>query len=167
MMEGLFIGFGLFAILCAISVVFARNAVYSAFGLILCFFSLAGIYVLWGSHFIAMLQILIYTGAIVVLFVFVVMLLNLSSSTHVALPSWQMVLGAGLAVWAFALMLLRTLNYSPYYMPAAQKAAPNLKEISLLLFTEYLWPFEVLSLFMLALIVGIFALTRPEEEEEK
>src|SRR5262245_29191265 len=68
MREWLFPLFGIFTIAAATGVVFSRNAIYSAFSLVLAFFGLAGIFVLWGNNFLAMLQILIYAGAIVVLF---------------------------------------------------------------------------------------------------
>ena len=166
MREHLFTGFGVFTILCAIGVVFSRSAVYSAFSLILSFFGLAGLYLLWGSTFIAMIQVLIYTGAIVVLFVFVVMLLDLGRHTG---PSWHnsvMVLLAAAGSWLFSLALLRTLNQSPV-ITVNQFAGheSSMRTISRLLFTDYLWPFEVLSVFLLALIVAIYALARPEEHE--
>lgn len=166
MKDQLFMGFGLFTILCAIGVVFSRQAVYSAFSLILSFFGLAGLYLMWGSTFIAMIQVLIYTGAIVVLFVFVVMLLDLGRNTG---PSWHnslIVLLAGGGAWLFSLALLRTLNQVP--IAAVNQVVGHesaMRSISRLLFTDYLWPFEVLSVFLLALIIAIYALARPEEHE--
>jgi NADH-quinone oxidoreductase subunit J len=163
----LFIGFGLFSLLCAVAVVFARNAVYSAFSLILCFFGLSALYVLWGANFIAMIQILIYTGAIVVLFVFVVMLLNLGRSTGPTSAGWVTGFFASLSVWCFALLLLRTLNRATFAQgPPGGLPMPAMREISKLLFNEYLWPFEVLSVFLLALIIAIYCLTRPETPDE-
>jgi NADH-quinone oxidoreductase subunit J len=169
MREMLFTGFGLFTILCAVGVVFSRQAVYSAFCLILSFFGLSAIYLLWGATFIAMIQVLIYTGAIVVLFVFVVMLLDLGKATG---PSWGnsfVVLLAGSGAWLFSLMLLRTLNQASSLVagqpPISHESA--MRSISRLLFTDYLWPFEVLSVFLLALIIAIYALARPEEHETR
>jgi len=168
MKEHLFTGFGLFTIACAVGVVFCRSAIYSAFCLILSFFGLAGIYLLWGSPFIAMIQILIYTGAIVVLFVFVVMLLDLGRGSG---PSWQnsfMVMVSGAGAWLFSLVLLRSLNQAQFAISGAAGGVgheTSMRTISRLLFTEYLWPFEVLSVFLLALIIAIYALARPEEHE--
>lgn len=163
--DALFIGFSLFSLLCAFGVVFARNAIYSAFSLILCFFGLAGLYLLWSATFIAMIQVLIYTGAIVVLFVFVVMLINLSQPT-VTSGRWVTGAVAAAASWCFALFLVRTLNRATFAQATAQ-AAVDMRTISKLLFTDYLWPFEILSVFMLALIVAIYALARPETPEEE
>ena len=148
MKEMLFTGFGLFSIGCAISVVFSRNPVYSAFSLILCFFGLSALYVLWGATFIAMIQILIYTGAIVVLFVFVVMLLNLGKGSGVTASGWFTALVTGGAVWTFSLLLLRTLNRSLFFSGGLANGH-DMRTISRLLFNEYLWPFEVLSVFLL------------------
>ncbi len=166
--EMLFTGFGLFVLGCAVAVVFARSPVYSAFALILCFFGLSGLYVLWNAPFIAMIQILIYTGAIVVLFVFVVMLLNLGRGSGSAAAGWLTVLVSGSAIWCFSFLLLRALNRTPFFPPAPGGAAANdMRVISKLLFTDYLWPFEVLSVFLLALIIAIYALARPESHTEE
>ena len=153
--------------LSAIGVVLARSPVYSSFSLVLSFFGLSAIYVLWGATFIGMIQILIYTGAIVVLFVFVVMLLNLGRGTGALTASWLTIFVAGLAVWFFSLILLRSLNYMPVGNGLMPTHLDDVRKISLLLFNEYLWPFEVLSVFLLALIVAIYALTRPEEIEKE
>jgi len=163
--DALFIGFSLFSLLCAFGVVFARNAIYSAFSLILCFFGLSAMYLLWGATFIAMIQILIYTGAIVVLFVFVVMLLNLGQPS-VTSGRWVTGSIAAAASWCFALFLVRTLNRATF-AAATSTVAVDMRTISKLLFTDYLWPFEILSVFMLALIVAIYALARPETAEEE
>ena len=161
MRETLFIVFSLFTIAAASGVVLSRNPVYSAFSLILSFFGLSGLYLLWGSTFMAMIQILIYTGAIVVLFVFVVMLLNLQTVRENS-PNLLFLVGAAAAVWLFSLMILRVLTRA---IPNKVVEIPTdqLRSISKLLFTRYLWPFEVLSLFLLVMIVAIFAITRTQE----
>jgi len=165
--EIVFIAFGVLTIACAFGVVISKNAVYSAFNLILTFFGLSVIYLLWGSPFIAMIQILIYTGAIVVLFVFVVMLLNLSLPTAYSY-NWLMIAASAVAVWCISLLLLQTLNRSSYYVPAQSTPfLTDLRSISLLLFTKYLWPFEILSFFLLALIIAIFALTKGEPRKKE
>jgi NADH-quinone oxidoreductase subunit J len=163
MKDALFIFFSLFCIGCGLGVVFARNAIYSSFSLVLCFFGLAAIYVLWGANFIAVVQVLIYTGAIVVLFLFVVMLLDLVRGSPTSGAGWGMVIVCGICVWFFSLLLLRTLNQATIFTPLAAGSMVDLRSLSRLLFTDYLWPFEVLSFFLLALIVGVFALARPEE----
>lgn len=161
MRETLFVIFSLFTIIAASGVVLSRNPVYSAFSLILSFFGLSGLYLLWGSTFMAMIQILIYTGAIVVLFVFVVMLLNLQVVRESS-PNLLFLATAAGSVWLFSLMILRVLTRA---IPdkAIQIPVDQLRAISKLLFTRYLWPFEVLSLFLLVMIVAIFAITKAQE----
>ncbi len=161
MREGLFIAFSLFTIAAASGVVLSKNPVYSAFSLILSFFGLSGLYLLWGSTFMAMIQILIYTGAIVVLFVFVVMLLNLQVIRENS-PNLLFVGVVSATVWFFSLIILRVLTRA---IPTNVTEIPTnqLRTISKLLFTRYLWPFEVLSLFLLVMIVAIFAITRAQE----
>lgn len=163
MSEILFIIFGLLTIAAAIGVVIARHPIHSAFSLVLSFFGLSALYVLWGAHFAAMLQILIYTGAIVVLFVFVLMLVgNLRSGSHLT-QSWVTLAITGATVWIFSLFLLRTLNHASVF-EGMTKPTSDMRTVSLLLFTDYLWPFEVLSVFLLAVIVAAYVLSRPEKD---
>lgn len=166
MRDILFTVFGIFTIGAAMGVVFSRSAIFSALSLILSFFGLAGIFILWGNSFLAMLQILIYTGAIVVLFVFVVMLLEVGRGRGLHAPRPLLAVVGGAATWLISLLLLRTLNYSPFFSgQPAHKLATDMRTISRLLFNEYLWPFEVLSLFLFALIIAIFILARPEADQ--
>ena len=167
MKEAVFTFFSLFTLLTAAGVVLSRNVIYSAFNLVLCFFGLATLYLLWGATFISMIQILIYAGAIVVLFVFVVMLLNFEKPNErkTRLP---IILLSSAGVWTFAFILLRVLSKSVGEIPVLETTTrASVRTISKLLFSQYLWPFEVLTVFLLALIVGIFVLARPEGEEVK
>lgn len=165
MIEMVFIAFCLLTIGCALGVILARNPIYSAFSLILCFFGLAGVYVLWGANFIAMIQVLIYTGAIVVLFVFVVMLLDLVRASPSPSAGWLTVAVSGVAVWLFSVLLLRGINRAPIFKGAPDTKLNELNSIATLLFSEYLWPFEVLSVFLLAMIIAVYVLTRPAREK--
>lgn len=168
MRENIFIVFSVVTFLFSAGVVFSKNPIYSALNLILSFFGLAAIYVLWNATFIAMIQVLIYTGAIVVLFVFVVMLLDLVKDTaSQASGNWMQILLSGALSWCFAYYLLRILNQTKMLVP--QASSFTLKNVAKLLFTDYLWPFEVLSLFLLAMILAAYVLTRPEADyvEEK
>lgn len=164
MNETYFIVASVFTLLCALGVVLSRNPVYSAFSLVLSFFGLAGLFGLWGSPFLAAIQVLVYAGAIVVLFVFVVMLLDFGKSGN---PAWQSALTSILA-----LALSAGLGWMVYQalvgivLPEAGVYAPiDVRVVCKELFTKYLWPFEVLSLFMLSLIVAIYALARPDSAE--
>ena len=152
-----------FTVTMAALVILSHNAVYSALSLVLAFFGLATLYLLWGSPFLAVIQVLIYAGAIVVLFVFVVMTLNLSSQkmdSEKILNQWAVVLVGGSTGFLLALGLLRVLSAMK---PAVVGTGISLVRVSELLFSQYLWPFEVLSLFLLALIVAVFVLARPSD----
>lgn len=157
-----FILFSIFTLASGAGVVLARNPIYSAFSLILSFFGLAMLYLLWGAAFISMVQILIYAGAIVVLFVFVVMLLNLERSGDL-MHNWLVIGITSVAAWICALLLLRTLALSPELPPV--ETGLDIKTLCKLLFTKYLWPFEMLTVFLVALIVGIYVVARPAKEE--
>lgn len=162
MPEWLFPAFGLFTVAMATSVILSKNPVYSAFGLILSFFGLSGIFLLWGAVFLSVIQILIYAGAIVVLFVFVVMLLNLGkpASSHF---SYILVGFSGLAVWLLSFLLLKTLSQES--LPVTPQVVDHgIRNVSKLLFSKYLWPFEVLSVFLLAMVVAIFSIARHDTE---
>lgn len=159
--------FGIFTMASGAGVVLSRSPVYAAFSLILSFFGLSTIYILWGATFIAMIQILVYTGAIVVLFVFVVMLLNLGRGSGSPSRGATFAITAAAGVWFFSLLLLKALNLVRGGGATAPETVNDVQKISLLLFSDYLWPFEVLSLFLLALIVAIFALARPDALEKE
>jgi NADH-quinone oxidoreductase subunit J len=122
-------------------------------------------YLLWGTPFMAMIQVLIYTGAIVVLFVFVVMLLNLSpTSMNLSFNIFTIFMIVASA-WFVALLLLKSLNQA--VVPLTQAVTTfDMKTVSKLLFTKYVWPFEVLSIFLLAMIIAVFTLARPENVED-
>ena len=148
----------------AVQVVLQRNPVVSALYLVLTFMSLAGMYVLLSAPFLAAVQVVVYAGAIMVLFVFVIMLLNLKHDiddglTHTA----RRVLG-----WLFALLLagvFYTMLKKPWALgPAGEDTADavnavgNTHAVGLRLYTTYLFPFEVTSLILLVGIIGAVVL---------
>lgn len=165
MKDVFFLIFGIFTIASALGVVVARHPIYSAFSLVLSFFGLSALYLLWETGFMAMLQILIYTGAIVVLFVFVVMLLNPDKEAAPENTGSAVILLFGGVVWALSLLVLRVLNRATYFVNADPPAAFDMRSVAGLLFTKYLWAFEVLSVFLLALLVAVCALARPDKKK--
>jgi NADH-quinone oxidoreductase subunit J len=149
--------FALFTVATAVGVVITRSPVYAAMNLVGSFFFLAGIYVLLAAHLIAFLQILVYAGAVMVLFLFVIMLLSLGDEhlgegrRHVM--QWVGVAGAAglLAVVAAAVGRVAESD-----MPALSSPSTfgTVKAVGQKLFTEFLLPFEVTSLLLLVAIVG-------------
>jgi NADH-quinone oxidoreductase subunit J len=163
------------AISCSLLVILKKNPVASAFSLVLVFFAFAGIYALLDAHLIAALQILVYAGAIMVLFIFVIMLLNSDQPsfdlgrTHVGLRA-----GSSLLALAFFACLVWAFKNSPqgaaagpYTLEAVEKAGGNTRVISELLFSEYILPFELTSVLLLAAIVGAVAIAKRKQELPK
>lgn len=154
------------AVLSAVMVVFSRNAVFSVLYLIITFFALAGHYVLLQAEFLAVVHVIVYAGAIMVLFLYVIMLLNLnedSEPVHGALSKVAAVISAGL------LMVL--LVASMKGLEAASPGSPltvgfgTVKSLGHVLFTDFLLPFELTSLLLLAAMVGAVMLGKRDKEK--
>jgi NADH-quinone oxidoreductase subunit J len=162
-MVALFYIFAALAVLAAISVVAHRTPVYSALSLIVVLCSLAVVYLLLGAEFIAVIQVIVYAGAIMVLFVFVIMLLNAGRempSQRSRIARW---LGAPL-VAAFLLEVL--LAVWKQFPSASTRSAASLDAgpaaIGHLLFRNYVLPFEVTSILILVAILGAVVLAKKE-----
>lgn len=160
--------FAVMAIAFSLSVVMKKNPVSSAFSLVMVFFSFAGIYAILGAHLIAAMQIIVYTGAIMVLFVFVIMLLNadVPDFDYARSPAWVKVFAGvgslgiiGLLVWVFKNAELAG-KAGPHTEEMIQKSNGNTQVLSELLFSEYLLPFEMTSVLLLAAIVGAVAIAK-------
>jgi NADH-quinone oxidoreductase subunit J len=141
-------------------VVFSRNPVNSAVFLIQLFLGMAGLFLLLHAFFLAMVQILVYAGAVVVLFLFVIMLLDLKPSSLRPLRTGSMILGAGvgLALAVEMFLILRRPDVLP--APAGELVEGGLAEVVRPLFSQYLLPLELIALIVLASMIGVVALTR-------
>ena len=160
----LFLTFALVAVVCGISVVVQRHPIKSALSLIGVMGSLAVLYLLLGGEFIAATQLIVYAGAIMVLFIFVIMLLNAGTEERRG-RSWPVrLLGIPLLVLLLGVLsylIQRMLPYSERVtFGSFTKGGP--KEIGRLLFTDYLLPFEVTSVLVLVAILGAVVLARKE-----
>ena len=146
----------------AISVVLNRNAVYSAILLVACFFSLALIYLLLEAYFLAVLEIFIYAGAIIVLFLFVIMLLNLGQEkAQEHFRHLQRGLSLFLVIVFFLGVSLIFLNDSSVLHQSHETfAAGGVKVLGEALFTKYLLPFEIASLLLLVALIGTVYLAK-------
>ncbi len=157
------------AVLTAAGVVFARNPVHSAFALVISFLNVAGIYVLLGAEFLAAVQVIVYTGAILVLFLFVIMLvrpedlreLNTAPRVQTAL-AWLL----GLALFAELGLVIATGVLTgargPYPPEEVAAAGGNTQLIGRILYSEFLLPFEVASLVLLVAVVAAVILGLPD-----
>lgn len=162
MAQLLFFYFGGVVVGTATLVVTLRNPIYSALSLFIMFFHVAGLFVLLNAEFIAAIQVLVYAGAILVLYLFVVMLLNLKREERY---HQQYLLGAFLGVvilTEIALILFRTRFQSAIgpYTPEAVQAMGNTEAVGKVLFTTYLLPFEVASLILLVAMIGAIVLAK-------
>ena len=164
----LFLLLALVAIASALGMLLSRNAVYSALFLVLNFITVAVFYLLLGAPFIAMAQITVYAGAIMVLFLFVIMLLGAESLPKSNVLPWQkplaIFLAALLGVEAVFLLITRARPEGDIVPPeAALNATENLQQLGLTLFNQYLLPFEVVSILLLVAMVGAIVLTKKEK----
>lgn len=161
----LFLLFGAIATGCAISVVAQRNPLYSAVSLIGVFLSFAGLYILLAAPFIAAVQIIVYAGAIMVLVVFVIMLLNIEEEEHRPVHLRILIPTAVL----LAMLLIGEAAFIFYFIGDTGTRAPNsgvglTASIGSALFTKYLLPFEITSVLLLMALVGAITLARRVKE---
>jgi NADH-quinone oxidoreductase subunit J len=164
MTDLLFYIFSALAVLCGLMVVanpFSRNPVTSAMFLVLTIVSLAGLFVLLHAYFIAAVQILVYAGAVMVLFLFVIMLLDIRAEERRRMKLFGVVTGIG-SVGGLACLLVRTIWNSG----VGENLSPTLEgETRLLgraLFSHYLLPFEIVSILLLVAMVGVVLLSKKE-----
>lgn len=163
----LFLILALVAVATALGMLLSRNAVYSALFLVLNFITVAVFYLLLGAPFIAMSQVTVYAGAIMVLFLFVIMLLGAESLPKSEVMPWQRPLAATLAFILFAeaayLLFTRASPEGQIGLPGAAANEPvTLQQLGMTLFQDYLLPFEVTSILLLVAMVGAIVLIRKE-----
>jgi NADH-quinone oxidoreductase subunit J len=157
----LFWFFAAIAVASALVVILQRNPLYSAFGLIVTLCSLSAIYGLLGSPFIAVLQIVVYAGAVMVLFLFVIMLLNVKREDHESGQGVFKAVGATLIALLVAQVGSVLVRAGPH-APSPQFDAST-REMAKILFSPYfLYVFEATSILILAALVGAIVLARKE-----
>ena len=168
----LLILFGAVSLIGAIAVVSFRHPIYSALSLIVTFFAQAGLFLLLGAHFVAAVQVIVYAGAIMVLFLFVIMLLNLGTLSAKGalggkLKGFAIILGILLAIEG-VYIATNVLNNTAIASAQPATDSPNTTtyDIGELLFSKYLLPFEVTSLILLAALIGVIVLVKRENESE-
>lgn len=150
------------AVLSALMVVFSRNPIHSVLYLIITFFSIAGHYILLNAQFLAAVHVIVYAGAIMVLFLYVIMLLNLNEETEPhksnALKISATVLGGLLMV-----ILVGSLKGTEMMIQGSGGQSIGLvKTLGKVMFSKFLLPFEVTSLLLLAAMVGAVMLAKSD-----
>jgi len=163
----IFLGVAFVSILASLLVITRKNPIHSAVFLVLTFLCVAVLYLLLYSQFIAIIQIIVYAGAIVTLILFVIMLLDLEEELRSGLKLfYSKVLGSVLAV-LFLFGIIYSVSAKPLtgkigaYPP--EKLSQNVKTIGEVLFTRYLFPFEIVSVLLVASIVGAVVLSKKKK----
>jgi NADH-quinone oxidoreductase subunit J len=168
MQLALFLIFGALAVAGALNLLLQRHPINSALSLVVVMMSLAVLYWSLGAEFLAAAQVIVYSGAIMVLFVFVIMLLNAGEEEHTHGSRMAYIAGFPGAAAIFCLLSFVFLSESKAFGFASlsdqvQGAASNIAEVSSLLFTKLLLPFEVTSILILVAILGAVVLARKEQ----
>ncbi len=148
----------------AIGTIASRNAVYSALFLVLNFATVAVMYLILGAPFIALSQITVYAGSIMVLFLFVIMLLGAERMPAGKALRWEPLVAIPLAVLMatdFAYNLVKWTG-QPASIPPASASFGDPKAVGELLFTQFALPFEITAVILLAAVVGAIILARPD-----
>jgi NADH-quinone oxidoreductase subunit J len=138
----------------ALMVVFSKSPIYSVLWLVICFFSITGHYILLDAHFLAIVNLIVYAGAIMVLFLFVIMLLNLNKETE---PHKPFLLKLAAVVSGCLLMLVLAASFKDFSISnslALTDGFGTAKEVGKILFNKFLLPFEVASILFISAMVG-------------
>ena len=144
----------------ALMVVTSKNLVYSVLYLIITFFAISGHYILLNAQFLAIVNLIVYAGAIMVLFLFVIMLMNLNSDIEPQKKKWLKVVGA-VAGGCLLLVMVASLKDADYKNHVAQTTQGDIgliKNLGMALFNEYVVPFEISSVLFLSAMVGAVVL---------
>ena len=156
-----FIFFAVAALLAALSVILQKNPIYSALSLIVVIASLGGLFLLLNANFIAVLQIVIYAGAIMTLFLFVIMMLEPREELR---PAWTiqskavlliLLVIAGITIWSVSFSDAQITSLATNF---------SVKSLGRSLFTTYLFPFEIISVLIISSVIGALYIARKEEE---
>jgi NADH-quinone oxidoreductase subunit J len=156
------------AVVSAFLVVRSRNPIHSAIWLVVAFLAIAAVYVLMGAEFVAAVQVLVYAGGIMVLFLFVILLVNLRDT---ATPRLRAHASAASLVGLVAVGAMLVINRhgrvpdTPVTGAAAVKEAGNLQAVGFRLFVDALLPFEIASVLLLVAMVGAIVLARDRGDE--
>jgi len=166
----LFYFFGTVLVLSALRVITARNPVHAALFLVLCFFNAAAIWLLAYAEFLAITLVLVYVGAVMVLFLFVVMMLDINFD-KLREGFWSYLPLAGLVgflmAFEMAMILYTKVNTTDIPVTATMPAGSNTKALGAVLYTDYLLAFELAAVILLVAIVAAIAITLRRRKESK
>ena len=168
---GVFYFFAAILLFAALRVITARNPVHSALYLVLAFFTAAALWMLLEAEFLAIALVLVYVGAVMVLFLFVVMMLDINTDSF-RQNFWQHFPLAGIVGALIALEMTLVLRggfdlASPRPMPADVAALPNSKALGIEIYTDYLYPLQLAAVLLLVAIIAAIALTLRRRKDSR
>ncbi len=154
------------ALFSALMVVFSNNPVHSVLWLIMVFFAISGHYILMNAQFLAIVNMIVYAGAIMVLFLFVIMLMNMNTETEPQKSQW-MKMAAAISGGALMLVLIAALkdNVGAVSRTSGEGSIGLIRNLGQVLFTEYVVPFEISSILFLSAMVGAVVLGKKESSK--
>ncbi len=151
------------AILAALMVIFSKNPVHSVLWLIVVFFAISGHYVLLNAQFLAIVNMIVYAGAILVLFLFVIMLMNMNADQEPNKSKWMKMAGV-VSGGSLMLILVASLKNSTAIAGGQDAGIGLIQQLGRTLFSEYVVPFEISSVLFLSAMVGAIILGKKEKE---
>jgi len=160
--EVLFWFLTIMAIGCALGVILSRNPINSVLFLILTFFAISGHYILLNAQFLAVVNIIVYAGAIMVLFLFVIMLMNLNADVEPQ-KNWLIQLAGAISGGILFLVLLSALVTATKTLPAMEQTSTDIgliKRLGSVLFKDYVLPFEISSVLFLSAMIGAVVISK-------
>jgi len=166
----LFYVFAAILVFAALRVITSRNPVHSALWLVLAFFTAAAHWLMLGAEFLAIVLVLVYVGAVMVLFLFVIMMLDVNFES--LRRGFRSYLPVGITVGVLVLVEMALVLLGSYVEPVSAPAVPvgaadNTRALGLLLYTDYVYPFEIAAVILLVAIVAAIALTHRQRKQTK
>ena len=146
----------------ALSLILQRHPIHSALSLIVVMVALAGLYLLQGAEFVAAVQIIVYAGAVMVLFIFVIMLLNAGAEERKNVSRLARYVGVPLGA-VFLAEVAYGVAHATLHLGSSPSETVSTRDLSALLFREYVFPFELTSFLILIALLGAMVLARREE----
>ncbi len=140
---------------------FSRNPVTSAMFLVMTIVSMAGLFVLLHAFFLAVIQVMVYAGAVIVLFLFVIMLLDVAEEEKKRFQLFGMLTG-GVGLLSIALIMVRTITASNVGEGLTPELEGSTRVLGSALFTQYVLPFEIMGILLLVAMVGVILLSKKE-----
>jgi NADH-quinone oxidoreductase subunit J len=165
MIQNIFFFLSALALISAIMMIFAKNLVHSILYLILCFFAIAGHYLLLDAEFLAIVNVIVYTGAIMVLFLFAVMLLNLNKTKRIR-PSRFSLFAAVFSGGALLLVFVAAVKKHSVDVVPVQLNSDfgTIRSLGKILFSDFILPFELSSILFLSAMIGAIILIKKEHK---